>query len=390
MEKLNSTISIIPLGSVTTIFVVMLSFFAWSFIITAILTPLFRKLSHKTGILDEPTEKRKIHSTPKALLGGVGIFCAFQLAVFCLWVLFPIERPKIATIFIGGTILMLTGLIDDIKALSAKMKLFWQVLASTLAAFLLISSDIKISGYLEQFEMGIPVAYLITILWIVGITNSFNLLDNMDGLASGIAFICSLTFAVIAVMQAEIFTALLALAISGACLGFLPFNWSPSSIFMGDAGSMFVGFIVATISVMGVYQRLSEVQYIPILAPLIVLSLPIFDTLSVIVIRLKNRISIFSADKNHFSHRLVTLGMTPRQAVGFNYLVCSSMGLMGILVTTLKGNQASILIFLTISVFMIIVFLMNVSNKQIKTFKENNNHKDDLKQLPAQEVKEDY
>jgi UDP-GlcNAc:undecaprenyl-phosphate GlcNAc-1-phosphate transferase len=175
-------------------------------------------------------------------------------------------------------------------------------------------------------------------------------------------------------MQAEIFTALIALAISGACLGFIPFNWNPASIFMGDAGSMFVGFIIATISIMGVYRRLSEVQYIPILAPIIILAVPIFDTLSVVVIRLRSRISIFSADRNHFSHRLVNLGMTTRQAVGFNYLVCFAMGLMGILVTTLTKNQATVIIFLTISVFMIIVFLMNVSNKQIMTFKENNHH----------------
>ncbi|MBU1627094.1 undecaprenyl/decaprenyl-phosphate alpha-N-acetylglucosaminyl 1-phosphate transferase [bacterium] len=374
MDNINSNITLIPIGTTTSIFVVMLSFFAWSFILTAILIPICRKISHKLKLLDKPSEPRKIHSSPKALLGGVGIYFTFQLAIFALWKFFPIERTKLVSIFIGGTILMLTGLIDDIRPLTAKAKLFWQVLASTLAAFLLISSDIKISGYLEKFDMGIPIAYAITIIWIIGITNSFNLLDNMDGLSSGIAFICSLTFAVIALMQAEIFTALVALSISGACLGFIPYNWSPSSIFMGDAGSMFVGFIIATLSIMGVYRRLSEVQYIPILAPLIILAVPMFDTLSVIIIRLKSRISIFNADKNHFSHRLVNLGMSTRQAVGFNYLVCFVMGLMGILVTTLTRHQATIIIFLTISVFMIIVFLMNISDKQIKTFKENHKH----------------
>ena len=377
MEEINSKLTLIPLGSTITLFTVLLSFFAWSFLVTVILTPLFRKLSFKLGILDKPTEARKIHKKPVALLGGVVIFLVFQIALISLWFIFPLERAKLASIFVGGTILMITGLIDDIRPLTARAKLFWQVLASTLAAFLLIGSDIKISGYLEQFEMGIPLAYVITILWIIGITNSFNLLDNMDGLATGIAFICSMTFGVIALMQAEVFTALLAFSLSGACMGFIHFNWNPASIFMGDAGSMFVGFIVATISIMGVYRRLSEVQYIPILAPLIVLAVPMFDTLSVIIIRLKNRISIFSADKNHFSHRLVNLGMTTRQAVGFNYLVCFAMGLMGILVTTLTRHQATIIIFLTVSVFMIIVFLMNVSDKQLKTIQENhknNNH----------------
>jgi UDP-GlcNAc:undecaprenyl-phosphate/decaprenyl-phosphate GlcNAc-1-phosphate transferase len=372
MENLDSIISLIPLGSKTNLFVLLLSFFTWSFIIAAILTPICRFISRKLNILDQPSEPRKIHSVPKALLGGLSIFFSFQLAIFSLWLFFPAERNKLASIFIGGTILMLVGLIDDIRPLSAKAKLFWQLLASTLAAFLLISSDITISGYLEQYKFGLPIAYAITIIWIVGITNSFNLLDNMDGLSSGIACICSIMFATIALMQAEIFTALIALSLSGACLGFIPYNWNPSTIFMGDAGSMFVGFIVATISVMCVYQRLSDVQYIPILAPLIILSVPVFDTLSVIIIRLKSRISIFSADRNHFSHRLVNLGMTIKQAVSFNYLVSFAMGLMGILATTLTKNQATIIIFLTISVFMIIVFLMNVSNKQLKAFKENN------------------
>jgi UDP-GlcNAc:undecaprenyl-phosphate/decaprenyl-phosphate GlcNAc-1-phosphate transferase len=364
-------------GSDSTIFVVMLSFFLWSFIISVILIPICRKLSRKLNILDRPTEARKIHKDPKALLGGVGIYLTFLLSLIALWVIFPLDRSKLVSIFVGGSILMLTGLIDDIHSLTAKAKLFWQILASTVAAFLLISTDIKVHLYLDQFNMGLPAAYIITIIWIVGITNSFNLLDNMDGLSSGIACICSMSFAIIAIMQAEIPTALISLALCGACLGFLPYNWNPSTIFMGDAGSMFVGFMIGTISILGVYNRLTELQYIPILSPLIVLALPIFDTLSVIVIRLKNGLSVFSADKNHFSHRLVNFGMSIRQAVGFNYLVCIIMGLMGILASTLtKRYQASVMIFLTISVFMIIVFLMNIS---IKQFKSNHDHKNIFK-----------
>jgi UDP-GlcNAc:undecaprenyl-phosphate GlcNAc-1-phosphate transferase len=198
---------------------------------------------------------------------------------------------------------------------------------------------------------------VITIVWIVFLTNSFNLLDNMDGLSCGIAAITSFIFFIIGINQGEYFLALFSITLSSVCVGFLLFNFSPASIFMGDGGSLVIGYLIAVIAVKGVYLKYSLLTRLPVIIPLLVLFVPIYDTLTVIFIRLKLRISIFKADKRHFSHRLVNLGITPKYAVLIIYMATLSTGITATLLPKLVFIDAFIILIHTFMIFGIIAIL---------------------------------
>ncbi|MBN1592343.1 MAG: undecaprenyl/decaprenyl-phosphate alpha-N-acetylglucosaminyl 1-phosphate transferase [Candidatus Coatesbacteria bacterium] len=329
-------------------------------LLSMILTPVCRWLAFKLNVLDKPGE-RKVHMHPKPLLGGLAIFIAFNLVLLTLWLLEYIQdehRLQVFSIAAGGLIIMIVGLIDDIRPITPRIKLLMQVAVSAAAAMIIILGDIKLSVYV--FDAHNALALTVTVVWVVGITNSFNLLDNMDGLSAGVGVIASVSFAVIGVMQQEPVVSMLALAIGGSCLGFLRYNLHPSKIFMGDAGSMFVGFILASVAVLGVYTRVTDVPKLAMMTPVLVLAVPIFDTASVVWIRWRNHKPIFVGDKNHFSHRLVSFGMSHSKAVFFIYIVTGLMGLLAILVSTLKLEQAVFLLLYAAATFVIIGILLGV------------------------------
>lgn len=337
----------------------------WGMVLSLLLTPLCRRLALRLKVLDVPNV-RKVHKEPKPLLGGLGIFISFNLLLFGLWLLGYIPREqtaRVASIAAGGMVIMIVGLIDDVRPIRPRIKLLMQVAVSVAAAMIIILGDVTLSVYIKDFSK--VLALLVTVVWVVGITNSFNLLDNMDGLSAGVGVIASVAFAVIATMQYEPLVAILSLAIGGSCLGFLKYNLPPSKIFMGDAGSMFVGFILASISVLGVYTRITDVPRLAIMTPILVLAVPIFDTASVIWIRWRRRQPIFGADKNHFSHRLVSFGMSQSKAVLFIYLVAGLMGLLAILVSTLKARQAVFLFLYAAATFVIIGILLGVRRPDV-------------------------
>ncbi len=284
--------------------------------ISFLATPLFRRLAFSINFVDNP-KARKMHITPMPMLGGVamyvGIVGAALLSGFSSY-------NELAGVLGGATVVTLVGLWDDRAELPPLVKMGGQVLG----AALLILSGIQV----RLFGSQIPDIAL-TIFWIIGISNAINFLDNMDGLAAGTAMIASGFFFVLALMEGLGLVATLAAAMFGACIGFLYYNFNPASLFMGDAGSLLLGFILAVLGIK--LEFLFQPRTITWMIPIIVLGVPIFDTTLIVISRLRRRRPIWQGGKDHTSHRLVArLGMTQARAVMTLYLVSGALGLIGL------------------------------------------------------------
>lgn len=364
--------------------------FGSAFLVSIVTTRLMRTLSPRWGLIDQPAA-RKVHRTPTPLGGGIGIWAGVvipialaQGVVFWLngqeqppdWL--PEEvRPHLAgvafrsarlwSILAAGTILSVMGLIDDIHNLP------WQ---PRLAIQVLIAVGLTASGVHATVFAAWPwVGYVVSVLWILCLVNSFNFLDNMDGLSAGIGLIASLMFAAIlltALSEPRWLVASVLLILAGSLAGFLWWNWSPASIFMGDTGSYFIGLILASMTILGTfYEGPTALGGAPtigrhvILAPLCVLAVPLYDTISVMLIRLKEKRSPFQPDKSHFSHRLVELGLNPRNAVLTVHLATLTTGFGGLLLYQVPNwNSAAIVAGLIFCVLLIIAILETAGRKQ--------------------------
>lgn len=361
--------------------VYFLILFSTTFIISLTLTSFFIYLSPRLGFYDLPGD-RKIHQVPIPYGGGIAIFITIYLLLFLGWLavhllsskdlphvmqyhLKGLLNSKVTTqligILLGGGIVFATGLIDDIRGLSPRVKL--------LTGFLAASIVIGTGTIITAFVPWAPLNWFITAVWIVGISNAFNLLDNMDGLCSGVAIIASAILMIIGLQAGEIFVTAFIILFLGAVCGFWIYNYNPAKIFLGDSGSLLIGYFLSILTILPTFYdgHQANAKTISIILPLIILAIPIFDTLSVIFIRLKNKKSIFQGDKNHFSHRLVNLGLSPQQAVLVIYLVCISTGISTILLLKLDNFGANILLLQVIFIFLIIVILENAGRKKKKT-----------------------
>lgn len=292
--------------------------FIVAFIITFCTTPFVKNLAFKIGAVDIPKDNRRMHKKPTARLGGLAIFLGFVISA----ILFSKPTPEMIGMLIGCCIIVILGVFDDIYALSAKLKLVVQivaalcpVLAGVRIDFIRVPSFISEYGYIGLGWFAIPL----TVIWIVGITNAVNLLDGLDGLACGVSSISAVTLLVIAIIVGEGDVAFITSALAGACFGFLPYNFNPAKLFMGDTGALFLGFILSTASVQGLFKGYAIIS---IATPLLILGLPIFDTLSAILRRVKDHRPIMSPDRGHLHHRLVDSGFSQKQAVLIIYLLC--------------------------------------------------------------------
>jgi len=281
---------------------------ALAFLLAYSFTPLLRRLAMRVGAVDHPGG-RKIHGQAMPLLGGVAVYLAFWITAALLLIFIP-GGEKLWGLFLGSSLILALGLYDDIKGLSYKAKFAGQFIA----ALILLAYNIRIEfitiPFREMVFLGVFMVPL-TLIWVVGVTNAFNLTDGVDGLATGIsiiaaAVICALAFAEFPLL------ALLALTLAGAALGFLPHNFSPARIFLGDSGSLFLGFMLAAFSIMTVTK---QATFTALAIPVIILGLPIFDTCYVIWRRLRSHRSIFQADNGHIHHRLLAMGLGPRRTV---------------------------------------------------------------------------
>ena len=292
--------------------------FITAFILTFCTTPFVKKLAFKVGAVDVPRDSRRMHKKPTARLGGLAIFFGFIVSAIS----FSHYSTELLGMLIGCTIIVVLGIFDDIYALSAKLKFLVQICAALCPVmagiridFIKVPPIISDYGYLGLGWLAIPI----TVIWIVGITNAVNLLDGLDGLACGVSSISALTLLCIAIIVGESEVAFITSALAGACFGFLPYNFNPAKLFMGDTGALFLGFILSTVSVQGLFKGYAVVS---IAAPLLVLGLPIFDTTSAIIRRLKNHQPIMSPDRGHLHHRLVDAGFSQKQAVAIIYALC--------------------------------------------------------------------
>jgi UDP-GlcNAc:undecaprenyl-phosphate/decaprenyl-phosphate GlcNAc-1-phosphate transferase len=291
-------------------------------------TPVMRQVALRLGVIDNPAA-RKLHHSPVPLLGGAAIYIAFIIAL-----LFFGDRRyinEVVGIFVGATLMSLMGVVDDRWGLGSYVKLAGQLAA----AGVLIYSGVQIRLFYNWLDIAVTVA------WVVGITNAFNLLDNMDGLSGGIAMIAAVFFTLLAAMGHQYLVGVLAAALAGACAGFLVYNWNPAHVFMGDTGSLFLGFLLAAVGIKLRFPSNSET--ITWMIPVLVLALPIFDTTLVFVSRLRQgKNPLTTPGKDHVSHRLAVLTGSRREAVLICYLIAGAVGLSAVFVAEANPTEARI------------------------------------------------
>ena len=281
-------------------------------VITFALTPVAMRAAWRLGVVDRPGGRR-IHDRPIPLLGGVAIFLGILVAVLPN---LDVDR-RYASILIGAGLICLLGVVDDRFGIPPLPKLLGQIACAAIPVATGMTIDSITIPLIEPSTVSFGVlAYPLTIIFIVAVANVVNLADGMDGLAAGVCGISALTFAILALSLGRISAGVMAAAVAGACLGFLPWNFNPAKVFMGDSGALVLGFLLACVSVQGVMKTAAALSLV---FPLVVLLVPILDTSFVILKRLKSGQSIASADKNHFHHRLLRVGYTQRQAVGLLY-----------------------------------------------------------------------
>lgn len=298
--------------------------FITAMIITYLATPIIIKLSHQVGALDQP-DHRKVHSRVMPRLGGIGIYLGFVLSAL----FFTELTQQHLGIFLGGTLILILGIVDDIRGLSPKTKLLGQITAALVVALMGVTVNFISNPLDGLFDLG-PLGIPFTLLWIVSITNAVNLIDGLDGLASGISTIALVTFSLIAYSMGQVVVPLLALALAGAVLGFLRYNFFPARIFLGDSGSMFLGFNVAVLAVYGLLKGVTLVAFV---IPILILGVPILDTIFAIIRRFYRHKPIFKPDKSHIHHRLLRKGFSHRQVVMIIYLISLCFSVSAILVT---------------------------------------------------------
>lgn len=321
--------------------------FLAAFILTFIQMPFTIKIAKKKGFLDVPKDERRVHKKPIPVGGGI----AMVISVSILMVYFlPINKNLILTL-IASLIIAISGLYDDKEGLSPKLKFIFQILA----AVILIIGGMKIEFFTNPFDshdallilniLSIPV----TIFWVCGITNTINLIDGLDGLASGVSMICAISMFFITYKMGRYDVSLICALVAGACLGFLPFNFNPAKIFMGDTGALYLGFMLSYISISGF---LKQAAILMIFVPVLILGVPVFDTAFAMVRRKLSGKSMVEADKGHLHHRLLKMGLNQRQTVVILYSISA---IFGVLANLISRFHSSIALVISIGVLLIII-----------------------------------
>ena len=311
-----------------------------AFVVSFALTPVVKILAQKVGAMDVPGEARRVHDHPIPRMGGLAIFLGFIVSML----LFVDITQEVRGILLGSIIIVITGVIDDIISLRAWTKFLIQILSAVIAVLHGVVINVVSNPNVFSSQEAIVLGWLaipLTVLWIVGITNSVNLIDGLDGLACGVSTISSMTLLVIALTVSEPDVAVLTAALAGACIGFLPYNLNPAKIFMGDTGSTFLGFILATVSIQGLFKFYTIISFA---VPFLMLGLPIFDTSFAILRRLAKGQSPMTPDRGHIHHRLIDMGFSQKQAVAVLYVISAILGLSAVVLTTSGVVKAMLLL----------------------------------------------
>lgn len=323
-----------------------------STVLSVIFTPIVKRIALKLQVIDMPEEDRRIHNKPMPLLGGLSIYFSFIITL--LLKKGDFTRPEMGLV-LGATIIVIGGFLDDKFDIKPRYKLIFQIAA----ALILIIYGVKIVIITNPFSsvyqftnvgvMSIPL----TIIWVVGITNALNLIDGLDGLASGIGFISSLTILIIALLNNRYEAAVLAIILCGAILGFLPYNFNPASIFMGDTGAQLLGFLLAAISIEGAIKSAAAFS---IAVPILALGIPIYDTLFAMIRRKINGKPIMQADRGHLHHRLLDMGFSQKQAVGTMYAISAVLGSFSIIAMEINAQLSYFLLAIIMAALVFIAW----------------------------------
>ncbi|HXF68509.1 MAG TPA: MraY family glycosyltransferase [Thermoflexus sp.] len=299
-------------------------------VIALLSTPVARAVALRIGMVDRPAP-RKLHTRPIPLLGGAALYLAVLIALLVFEDRYNL--PQLVGVLVGATAISFLGIWDDRWGLRPLIKLMGQIA---------VAGIVMATGVMVSLFPWPVLNVLVTLLWLVGITNAFNLIDNMDGLSGGIGAVSAAFFLLLAALNGQYLVGALSAAVLGACIGFLRYNFNPASIFMGDAGSMFLGFLMA---VLGIKLRFPHnVAFVTWMVPVLVLGIPIFDTVLVVLSRLRRGLNpLTSPGKDHLSHRLARAGMTYREAVLTLYLAQAALGALALFIA-MAGAVESYLI----------------------------------------------
>ncbi len=331
--------------------------FASAFAICIVMTPVAKTLSMKVGAIDYPKD-RGMHKKPMPRMGGIAIVCGFVLTVLMISPFVKeIETQKLIGLLIGSLIIAILGAFDDVKNLSAKFKLVVQIIA----ALVVIISGIRIEFVIWPFTATFDaLSAPFTLVWIIGVTNAVNLIDGLDGLAAGVSSIAALSIMVLCILTGSEIAVVLMAALAGACIGFLPRNFNPAEIFMGDTGATFIGFVLSVTSILGLFKGYT---ILALVVSVFCLGLPIFDTLFAMGRRIAHHKPIMQADRGHLHHRLIDKGYSQKQAVVTLYILSIVCGLLAIAISV-RDIRVFFIVLVTVGVLSLVIYFFNHTIKR--------------------------
>ena len=348
--------------------------FAVAAVLSYFFTPPVKNFAHKVGAIDVPKDARRMHKKPIPRLGGLAIYGGF----LCSILIFGQLDETMLCVLLGAAIIVALGIFDDVLALGAKLKFVVQIVA---AAIPVCIGDLQIGLFTNLNPLSdTPFVHLgilavpVTIIWIVGITNAVNLIDGLDGLAVGVSSIAAITMLAVALLTGNMPIAITMAALAGACIGFMPYNLNPAKIFMGDTGSTFLGYMLATVSIMGLFKFYAVISFA---VPFLILGLPIFDTANAIIRRVAAGRSPMSPDRGHVHHKLIDMGFNQKQAVAILYAISATLGVTAVVLTSSGEVKAIVLLLAVLAAILVGACIIYGAEHWSKHASENKEDKDD-------------
>ena len=348
--------------------------FAVAAVLSYFFTPPVKNFAHKVGAIDVPKDARRMHKKPIPRLGGLAIYGGF----LCSILIFGQLDETMLCVLLGAAIIVALGIFDDVLALGAKLKFVVQIVA---AAIPVCIGDLQIGLFTNLNPLSdTPFVHLgilavpVTIILIVGITNAVNLIDGLDGLAVGVSSIAAITMLAVALLTGNMPIAITMAALAGACIGFMPYNLNPAKIFMGDTGSTFLGYMLATVSIMGLFKFYAVISFA---VPFLILGLPIFDTANAIIRRVAAGRSPMSPDRGHVHHKLIDMGFNQKQAVAILYAISATLGLTAVVLTSSGEVKAIVLLLAVLAAILVGAGIIYGAEHWSKHAPENKEDKDD-------------
>ena len=343
-----------------------------AFAVSFLMCPLVKSFAYKIGAIDVPKDARRMHKKPIPRLGGLAIYGGF----LCSILIFGQLDETMLCVLLGAAIIVALGIFDDVLALGAKLKFVVQIVAAAIPVCIgdlqigLFTNPLSATPFVHLGILAVPV----TIIWIVGITNAVNLIDGLDGLAVGVSSIAAITMLAVALLTGNMPIAITMAALAGACIGFMPYNLNPAKIFMGDTGSTFLGYMLATVSIMGLFKFYAVISFA---VPFLILGLPIFDTANAIIRRVAAGRSPMSPDRGHVHHKLIDMGFNQKQAVAILYAISATLGLTAVVLTSSGEVKAIVLLLAVLAAILVGACIIYGAEHWSKHASENKEDKDD-------------